>query len=263
MTTTGSCRRSTRLWKPLGIPASPCCCLFPRPSDSAAKTRVATLIKDPSSIRSPGNFVVAQVPPQEEEALGQAAGAPADLLGGEDLPPEAVEVIVTEDGETPSTLNRAPRRPPESSLASAGSWPTARPPARPTPAGKLSAPGRGVPTQPAHARDSDAWVLCPLSSSRSHSPCCMFGPSQGACCSSFARGLLPRDPVPSRLRPSRLPRKPPSRRASRNSPSQWSTAYLRMIPRSWNGSGPPTSSTSSRPATASRRRRDRRAQGKR
>jgi thioredoxin-related protein len=76
--------------------------LVSRPSDSAAKTRVATLIKDPEfDSLTRENFVVAQVPPQEEEALGQAAGAPADLLGGEDLPPEAVVVIVTEDGETP------------------------------------------------------------------------------------------------------------------------------------------------------------------
>jgi thioredoxin-related protein len=76
--------------------------LVSRPSDSAAKTRVATLIKDPEfDSLTRENFVVAQVPPQEEEALGQAAGAPADLLGGENLPPEAVEVIVTEDGETP------------------------------------------------------------------------------------------------------------------------------------------------------------------
>ena len=76
--------------------------LVSRPSDSAAKTRVATLIKDPEfDSLTRENFVVAQVPPQEEEASGQPAGAPADLLGGEDLPPEAVEVIVTEDGETP------------------------------------------------------------------------------------------------------------------------------------------------------------------
>jgi thioredoxin-related protein len=76
--------------------------LVSRPSDSAAKTRVATLIKDPEfDSLTRENFVVAQVPPQEEDASGQPAGAPADLLGGEDLPPEAVEVIVTEDGETP------------------------------------------------------------------------------------------------------------------------------------------------------------------
>lgn len=71
--------------------------LVSRPSDSAAKTRVATLIKDPEfESLTRDNFVVAQVPPRED-----AAGDPADLLGGEELPPEAVEVIVTEDGETP------------------------------------------------------------------------------------------------------------------------------------------------------------------
>jgi hypothetical protein len=75
--------------------------LVSRPSDSAAKTRVATLIKDPEfDSLTRDNFVVAQVPPQDE-AAGQPAGVPVDLLGGENLPPEAVEVIVTEDGETP------------------------------------------------------------------------------------------------------------------------------------------------------------------
>jgi thioredoxin-related protein len=75
--------------------------LVSRPSDSAAKTRVATLIKDPEfDSLTRDNFVVAQVPPRDE-AAGQPAGVPVDLLGGENLPPEAVEVIVTEDGETP------------------------------------------------------------------------------------------------------------------------------------------------------------------
>lgn len=79
--------------------------LVSRPSDSSAKTRVATLIKDPEfDSLTRDNFVVAQVPPRDEaagEAAGQPAGVPVDLLGGEKLPPEAVEVIVTEDGETP------------------------------------------------------------------------------------------------------------------------------------------------------------------
>lgn len=75
--------------------------LVSRPSDSAAKTRVATLIKDPEfDSLTRDNFIVAQVPPREE-TVGQPAGAPADLLGGDELPAEAVEVIVTEDGETP------------------------------------------------------------------------------------------------------------------------------------------------------------------
>ena len=44
--------------------------------------------------------MVAHVPPQEPAAATDE-GVPADLLGGGALPPEAVEVIVTEDGETP------------------------------------------------------------------------------------------------------------------------------------------------------------------
>jgi thioredoxin-related protein len=75
--------------------------LVSRPSDSAAKTRVATLIQDPEfDALTRDNFVVAHVPPQDAGAA-TPEGAPADLLGGEILPPEAVEVIVTEDGETP------------------------------------------------------------------------------------------------------------------------------------------------------------------
>lgn len=75
--------------------------LVSRPSDSAATTRVATLIKDPEfDALTRDNFVVAHVPPQEP-AAATAEGVPADLLGGGTLPPEAVEVIVTEDGETP------------------------------------------------------------------------------------------------------------------------------------------------------------------
>jgi thioredoxin-related protein len=75
--------------------------LVSRPSDSAATTRVATLIKDPEfDALTRDNFVVAHVPPQEPTVAAHE-GAPADLLGGEALPPEAVEVIVTEDGATP------------------------------------------------------------------------------------------------------------------------------------------------------------------
>jgi thioredoxin-related protein len=75
--------------------------LVSRPSDSAAKTRVATLIKDPEfESLARDNFVVAQVAPQDA-AAEVVEGASADLLGGEVLAPEAVEVIVTEDGETP------------------------------------------------------------------------------------------------------------------------------------------------------------------
>jgi thiol-disulfide isomerase/thioredoxin len=75
--------------------------LVSRPSDSAARTRVATLIQDPEfESLTKDNFVVAQVHPRDDAETTQA-GVPEDLLGGQRLPAEAVEVIVTEDGETP------------------------------------------------------------------------------------------------------------------------------------------------------------------
>jgi thioredoxin-related protein len=75
--------------------------LVSRPSDSAARTRVATLIQDPEfESLAKENFVVAQVHPRDDAEEAQA-GVPEDLLGGQRLPAEAVEVIVTEDGETP------------------------------------------------------------------------------------------------------------------------------------------------------------------
>jgi thiol-disulfide isomerase/thioredoxin len=75
--------------------------LVSRPSDSAARTRVATLIQDPEfESLAKENFVVAQIHPRDDAEEAQA-GVPEDLLGGQRLPAEAVEVIVTEDGETP------------------------------------------------------------------------------------------------------------------------------------------------------------------
>ncbi|MFM7207434.1 MAG: thioredoxin family protein [Planctomycetaceae bacterium] len=78
--------------------------LVSRPGDQAATTRVATLIEDPEfESLTRENFVVARVPPRDE-ATDQVTGVPADLLGGVALAPEAVEVIVTEDGETPAHM---------------------------------------------------------------------------------------------------------------------------------------------------------------
>lgn len=75
--------------------------LVSRPSDSEAKTRVATLIQDPEfDSLARDNFVVAQVPPRDE-AAATPSGVTEDLLGGTKLAAEGVEVIVTEDGETP------------------------------------------------------------------------------------------------------------------------------------------------------------------
>lgn len=72
-----------------------------RKSDSAAKTRSASLVNDPEfNAFAQENFVVAEVP-ADETVAGQAAAPMRRLLGGAPLPPEAVEIIVTEDGQTP------------------------------------------------------------------------------------------------------------------------------------------------------------------
>jgi thioredoxin-related protein len=73
-----------------------------RPGDVGATTRVASLMRDPEfDSLARDNFVVAQVPPAgaltsaaDDEAMGQ-------LLGDEDFPPEALEIVVTDDGRTP------------------------------------------------------------------------------------------------------------------------------------------------------------------
>ncbi len=72
-----------------------------RKSDSAAKTRSASLVNDPEfNAFAQENFVVAEVPADEAEA-GQEVEPMQRLLGGAPLLPEAVEIIVTEDGQTP------------------------------------------------------------------------------------------------------------------------------------------------------------------
>lgn len=70
-----------------------------RSSDSAAKTTVASLIKDPEfESLARENFVVAAVPAAGEPT---EAGQIDELLGGVELPPDSVEIIVTDDGRTP------------------------------------------------------------------------------------------------------------------------------------------------------------------
>lgn len=65
-----------------------------RPGDAAAKNRVASLIKDPEfESLAKDHFVVATAPPRAE--------AVESLLGGAELPADGVELIVTDDGETP------------------------------------------------------------------------------------------------------------------------------------------------------------------
>lgn len=72
-----------------------------RPSDNKAKSHSESLINDPEfGSFTRDNFVVAQVAP--ESADDTAASAPLDtLLGGAELPPDSVELIVTDDGQTP------------------------------------------------------------------------------------------------------------------------------------------------------------------
>jgi len=71
-----------------------------RPSDTKAKTHSESLINDPefgSFTRE--NFVVARVaPPSTSESAAVPLGT---LLGGAELPPDSVEIIVTDDGQTP------------------------------------------------------------------------------------------------------------------------------------------------------------------
>ena len=72
-----------------------------RKSDSSAKNRSAALGTDPefnAFVRE--NFVVAEVPADDSPA-GPADESMQRLLGGAPLPQEAVEIIVTEDGQTP------------------------------------------------------------------------------------------------------------------------------------------------------------------
>jgi len=72
-----------------------------RPGDNKAKSHSESLINDPefeSFARE--NFVVAQVAPAaaSDTQTGQSI---ENLLGGAELPPESVEIIVTDDGQTP------------------------------------------------------------------------------------------------------------------------------------------------------------------
>ncbi|MFM7520165.1 MAG: thioredoxin family protein [Planctomycetota bacterium] len=72
-----------------------------RAGDSAARTSTASLINDPEfEALASNHFVVASVT-SEAGGATEAAQSMENLLGGVELPPEAVEVIVTDDGQTP------------------------------------------------------------------------------------------------------------------------------------------------------------------
>lgn len=72
-----------------------------KPGDSASKMRVASLIKDPEfGAFARENFVVAEAPAQGEADAGRPE-APQSLLGEDGVAAEGIEVIVTDDGQTP------------------------------------------------------------------------------------------------------------------------------------------------------------------
>lgn len=82
-----------------------------RSQDPDATTKVASLIKDPEfESLARDEFVVATVP---QAATADSDAALDNLLAGTDLPPEGVEIVVTEDGETPVHVesgNQSPHR---------------------------------------------------------------------------------------------------------------------------------------------------------
>lgn len=72
-----------------------------RPGDNKAKSHTDSLINDPEFGEfAKENFVVAQVAPTAPSGSPTAQSLD-NLLGGVDLPPESVELIVTDDGQTP------------------------------------------------------------------------------------------------------------------------------------------------------------------
>ena len=72
-----------------------------RPGDKAARSHSESLISDPEfGPFVEENFVVAHVPPTAASGSQEAASI-ENLLGGVELAPDAVELIVTDDGQTP------------------------------------------------------------------------------------------------------------------------------------------------------------------
>jgi thiol-disulfide isomerase/thioredoxin len=86
--------------------------LVSKSGDSAASSRVASLMNDPEfDALARENFVVASVPPADESG-SQTDQTMEQLLGGVDLAPEAVELIVTDDGQTP-LFSQSAAQPPQ------------------------------------------------------------------------------------------------------------------------------------------------------
>ena len=83
-----------------------------RPGDTKARSHSESLINDPEfEAFAHDNFVVASVPPADRSGT-QADQTMEQLLGGVDLAPEAVELIVTDDGQTP-LFSQSASQPPQ------------------------------------------------------------------------------------------------------------------------------------------------------
>ncbi len=75
--------------------------LVSKKGDSSASSRVASLISDPEfESFAHDHFVVATVPPHDESG-SQSDQSMENLLGGVELSADSVELIVTDDGQTP------------------------------------------------------------------------------------------------------------------------------------------------------------------
>jgi len=86
--------------------------LVSKKGDSTASSRVASLISDPEfEAFAHDNFVVATVPPHDESG-SQSEQSMENLLGGVDLAEESVELIVTDDGQTP-LFSQSAAQPPQ------------------------------------------------------------------------------------------------------------------------------------------------------
>jgi thioredoxin-related protein len=83
-----------------------------RSGDTGATTRLASLLRNPEfESLARENFVVAQVPSAEGVVATPDEAAVGELLCGEELPPETVEIVVTDDGHTPLYAESADQEP--------------------------------------------------------------------------------------------------------------------------------------------------------
>jgi thiol-disulfide isomerase/thioredoxin len=86
--------------------------LVSKTGDKTASSRLASLINDPEfESFAHDNFVVATVPPTDQSG-SQSDQSMENLLGGIDLAPESVELIVTDDGQTP-LFSQSAAQPPQ------------------------------------------------------------------------------------------------------------------------------------------------------